>query len=47
MASGVWELGAAVWQETELLLWKPLAAWFSVNAFYTACGRSRAAGPPA
>ncbi|MEU5045988.1 DUF402 domain-containing protein [Streptomyces griseorubiginosus] len=23
MASGVWELAAAVWQETELLLWKP------------------------
>lgn len=38
MASGVWELAAAVWQETELLLWKPLAAWFSVNAFYTIGG---------
>ncbi|MFD5662620.1 DUF402 domain-containing protein [Streptomyces hirsutus] len=28
----------AVWQETELLLWKPPAAWFSVNAFYTSAG---------
>ncbi|WP_240496646.1 DUF402 domain-containing protein [Streptomyces torulosus] len=35
MASGACELEAAVWQETELLLWKPPAAWFSVNAFYT------------
>ncbi|MEU9983779.1 DUF402 domain-containing protein [Streptomyces sp. NPDC050856] len=38
MATGVWELAAAVWQETELLLWKPPAAWFSVNAFYTSAG---------
>ncbi|MER6162725.1 DUF402 domain-containing protein [Streptomyces sp. NPDC001868] len=38
MACGAWELAAAVWQETELLLWKPPAAWFSVNAFYTADG---------
>ncbi|MFI9311321.1 DUF402 domain-containing protein [Streptomyces triculaminicus] len=38
MASGVWELAAAVWQETELLMWKPPTAWFSVNAFYTADG---------
>ncbi|MEV8311681.1 hypothetical protein AB0P36_31180 [Streptomyces flavidovirens] len=40
MATGVWELAAAVWQETELLLWKPPGAWFSINAFYTgaACG---------
>ncbi|GED90866.1 hypothetical protein [Streptomyces sp. 6-11-2] len=38
MASGVWELAAAVWQETELLLWKPPTAWFSVNAFYTIGG---------
>ncbi|MFF3343631.1 DUF402 domain-containing protein [Streptomyces flavidovirens] len=38
MATGVWELTCAVWQETELLLWKPPAAWFSVNAFYTASG---------
>ncbi|MFG3015887.1 DUF402 domain-containing protein [Streptomyces cinerochromogenes] len=38
MASGAWELAPAVWQETELLLWKPPTAWFSVNAFYTAAG---------
>lgn len=38
MATGVWELAAAVWQETELLLWKLPEAWFSINAFYTAAG---------
>ncbi|MFJ2938531.1 DUF402 domain-containing protein [Streptomyces sp. NPDC087219] len=38
MATGVWELADAVWQETDLLLWKPSAAWFSVNAFYTSAG---------
>ncbi|MET9119019.1 DUF402 domain-containing protein [Streptomyces longwoodensis] len=38
MATGVWELADAVWQETELLLWKPPEAWFSVNAFYTSSG---------
>ncbi|CAL9627218.1 DUF402 domain-containing protein [Streptomyces sp. enrichment culture] len=38
MAIGVWELADAVWQETELLVWKPPAAWFSVNAFYTGAG---------
>ncbi len=38
MATGVWELADAVWQETELLVWKPPAAWFSVNAFYTGAG---------
>ncbi|WDV56583.1 DUF402 domain-containing protein [Streptomyces coeruleorubidus] len=38
LACGMWELAAAVWQETELLLWKPPAAWFSVNAFYTVGG---------
>ncbi|WP_225080288.1 hypothetical protein [Streptomyces sp. CoT10] len=38
MASGVWELAAVAWQETELLLWKPPTAWFSVNAFYTIGG---------
>ncbi|TKS96301.1 DUF402 domain-containing protein [Streptomyces lasalocidi] len=38
MASGMWELADAVWQDTELLLWKPPAAWFSVNAFYTSTG---------
>ncbi|MFE9941958.1 DUF402 domain-containing protein [Streptomyces hirsutus] len=37
MATGTWELADAVWQETELL-WKPPAAWFSVNAFYTSAG---------
>ncbi|MFJ9041914.1 hypothetical protein ACIRF8_35860 [Streptomyces sp. NPDC102406] len=34
MATGEWELEAAVWQETDLLLWKPPASWFSVNAFF-------------
>ncbi|MEV8398427.1 DUF402 domain-containing protein [Streptomyces niveus] len=34
MASGRWELTGAVWQETDLLLWKPPTAWFSVNAFF-------------
>ncbi|MFV0131633.1 DUF402 domain-containing protein [Streptomyces sp. HMX112] len=38
MATGTWELAHAVWQETELLLWKPPAAWFSINAFYTSAG---------
>lgn len=38
MATGRWELADAVWQETELLMWKPPTAWFSVNAFYTAGG---------
>ncbi|WP_240508873.1 DUF402 domain-containing protein [Streptomyces agglomeratus] len=38
MATGVWELAAAVWQEIELLLWKPPTEWFSVNAFYTSAG---------
>ncbi|WP_239106209.1 DUF402 domain-containing protein [Streptomyces rubrogriseus] len=38
MARGVWELATAVWQETELMLWKSPSAWFSVNAFYTAGG---------
>lgn len=38
MATGVWELADAVWQETEMLLWKPPTAWFSVNAFYTSAG---------
>ncbi|MGW7594908.1 DUF402 domain-containing protein, partial [Streptomyces rubiginosohelvolus] len=41
MASGVWELAAAVWQETELLLWKPPTAWFSVNAFFIPDGAGR------
>ncbi|MFD0021646.1 DUF402 domain-containing protein [Streptomyces sp. NPDC058382] len=34
MATGEWELAPGRWQETELLLWKPPAAWFSINAFY-------------
>ncbi|MFJ2598972.1 hypothetical protein [Streptomyces erythrochromogenes] len=34
MATGRWDLVAAVWRETDLLLWKPPEAWFSVNAFY-------------
>ncbi|WP_411104197.1 DUF402 domain-containing protein [Streptomyces sp. cmx-4-9] len=38
LASGEWALTAARWQETEVLLWKPPQAWFSVNAFYTASG---------
>ncbi|MFH8295368.1 DUF402 domain-containing protein [Streptomyces sp. NPDC018059] len=38
MATGEWELEGAVWQETELLVWKPPTAWFSVNAFYTSGG---------
>jgi hypothetical protein len=38
MATGEWKLAPGVWQETELLLWKPPTAWFSVNAFYTPAG---------
>ncbi|MFE4800369.1 DUF402 domain-containing protein [Streptomyces sp. NPDC056708] len=38
MARGEWELEPGVWQETELLLWKPPAVWFSINAFYTTAG---------
>ncbi|UFQ19938.1 DUF402 domain-containing protein [Streptomyces huasconensis] len=38
MAMGMWELADALWQETELLLWKPPTAWFSVNAFCTSGG---------
>ncbi|MFI5774510.1 DUF402 domain-containing protein [Streptomyces sp. NPDC051658] len=34
MATGLWELADAVWRETDLLLWKPPEAWFSVNAFF-------------
>ncbi|AZQ32772.1 DUF402 domain-containing protein [Streptomyces cyaneochromogenes] len=33
-----WGLAPGVWQDTELLLWKPPTAWFSVNAFYTRAG---------
>ncbi|MFE2848879.1 DUF402 domain-containing protein [Streptomyces scopuliridis] len=38
MATGEWELTPGRWQETEVRLWKPPGAWFSVNAFYTAAG---------
>jgi hypothetical protein len=38
MATGRWELTDAVWQETDLLLWKPPAAWFSINAFFVPDG---------
>ncbi|MGN9760119.1 DUF402 domain-containing protein [Streptomyces sp. SD31] len=38
MATGEWELEPAVWQETELLLWKAPEVWFSINAFYTSAG---------
>ncbi|MFD3651616.1 DUF402 domain-containing protein [Streptomyces cyaneofuscatus] len=34
MAAGEWELAAGMWQETDLLLWKPPRSWFSVNAFF-------------
>ncbi|MFD6911298.1 DUF402 domain-containing protein [Streptomyces virginiae] len=30
-----------VWQETDLLLWKPPEAWFSINAFYVPDGDGR------
>ncbi|MFD8421032.1 DUF402 domain-containing protein [Streptomyces sp. NPDC059466] len=38
MATGEWELAPGMWQETELLLWKPPTVWFSINAFYTSAG---------
>lgn len=41
MATGRWELADAVWQETDLLLWKPPAAWFSINAFFVPDGAGR------
>lgn len=34
--SGTWRPGCG--RETELLLWKPPTAWFSINAFFTAAG---------
>lgn len=34
MATGEWELVPGVWRDTELLLWKPPRAWFSINAFF-------------
>ena len=41
MATGAWELAATVWQKTDLLLWKPPTAWFSINAFYIPDGEGR------
>ncbi|MEU6212711.1 DUF402 domain-containing protein [Streptomyces sp. NPDC047023] len=41
MAAGRWDLAAGVWEETDLLLWKPPAGWFSVNAFYVPDGNGR------
>ncbi|MDX2647694.1 DUF402 domain-containing protein [Streptomyces sp. PA03-1a] len=38
LATGRWELTPGRWQETELRMWKPPTAWFSVNAFYTGAG---------
>jgi len=34
MAAGRWQMAPAVWQDTDLLLWKPPADWFSINAFF-------------
>lgn len=41
MATGEWELAPGLWQDTELLLWKPPAAWFSINAFFVPDGAGR------
>lgn len=41
MASGRWDLEDAVWQETDLLLCKPPAAWFRINAFFVPDGEGR------
>ncbi|MGW2017645.1 DUF402 domain-containing protein [Streptomyces sp. NPDC001927] len=41
MAAREWELAAAVWQETDLLRWKPPAARFSVNASFVPEGDGR------
>ncbi|MFF2186292.1 DUF402 domain-containing protein [Streptomyces sp. NPDC058155] len=38
MAMEEWEFAPGRWQDTELLLWKPPTAWFSINAFYTTAG---------
>ncbi|NML52664.1 DUF402 domain-containing protein [Streptomyces sp. R302] len=35
LAAGDWQLTEACWHDTELLLWKPPEAWYSVNAFFT------------
>ncbi|MGV9690573.1 DUF402 domain-containing protein [Streptomyces sp. NPDC003444] len=42
LATGEWELVDAVWQETDLLLWKPPTAWFSINAFFVSDTEHRA-----
>ncbi|SEM68287.1 DUF402 domain-containing protein [Streptacidiphilus jiangxiensis] len=34
LAAGSWELAPWHWQQTVLLMWKPPAAWYSVNAFF-------------
>ncbi len=41
MATGEWELADSRWLETELLLWKPPTAWFSINAFFVPDGTGR------
>ncbi|MFD5099172.1 hypothetical protein [Streptomyces albidochromogenes] len=38
MAAGRWERADAAWQESDLLLWKPSAAWFGVDAFHVPDG---------
>ncbi|MFJ6540910.1 DUF402 domain-containing protein [Streptomyces sp. NPDC091385] len=38
LATGMWEQTYGRWRETELRIWKPSTAWFSVNAFYTGTG---------
>lgn len=38
LGSGRWELTRGRWRETELRMWKPPTAWFSVNAFYDEAG---------
>ncbi|MGW8635044.1 hypothetical protein [Streptomyces sp. NPDC055793] len=41
MVTGEWELAGAMWQETNLVLWKPPMSWFSVNAFFVPDGDGR------
>ncbi|WP_392674592.1 DUF402 domain-containing protein [Streptomyces sp. LN785] len=36
LSAGEWELASGRWQNTVLVLWKPPAAWFSIDAFYAA-----------
>lgn len=38
MAAGEWELAAGMWQETDLLLWRPPRSVFSVSAFFVPDG---------